>query len=125
MLKKTATQSLKQQTEKLKDRLDKKLVEAEELIKTTGMPAGIPQPPESVLENLIQECEDHAFWHNFRKAAPMLFCAAVESNNDIKQVRDLSFMEELLKVKSMMNLMANKLGQGDAGIDVIEYSIAT
>mmetsp|Transcript_8383 Transcript_8383/g.14007 ORF Transcript_8383/g.14007 Transcript_8383/m.14007 type:complete len:126 (-) Transcript_8383:958-1335(-) len=89
------------------------------------MPAGIPQPPDSVLENLISECEDHTFWLNFRKAAPMLFCAAVEHNNDIKQVRDLSFMEELLKVKSMMNVMASKLGQSDAGIDIIEYSMAT
>ena len=55
----------------------------------------------------------------------MLFCAAVEHNNDIKQVRDLSFMEELLKVRSMMDLMAKKLGGGDANIDIIEYSMAT
>lgn len=84
MLKRTTTNSLKQQTDKLKERLDKKLVEAEDLIKTTGMPGGIPTPPDSVLENLIAECEDHTFWLNFRKAAPMLFCAAVEHNNDIK-----------------------------------------
>ena len=125
MLKKSANSSLKAQTDKLKERLDKKLAEAEDLIKTTGMPAGIPQPPESVLEDLISECDDHAFWLNFRKAAPMLFCASVEHNNYIKQVRDLSFMEELLKVKSMMQVMNKKLGQGDAGIDIIEYSMAT
>jgi hypothetical protein len=125
MLKKAATQSLKAQTEKLKERLDKKLIEAEDLVKTTGMPGGIPQPPESVLENLIKECDDHTFWLNFRKAAPMLFCGMVEHNAEIKQVRDLSFMEELLKVRSMMGLMANKLGQGDANIDIIEYSMAT
>jgi|TARA_B110000285_G_C15071386_1_gene588178 hypothetical protein len=125
MLKKAANQSLKDQTQKLKDRLDKKLVEAEDLVKTTGMPGGIPQPPEAVLENLIKECDDHTFWLNFRKAAPMLFCGMVEHNADIKQVRDLSFMEELLKVRSMMGLMANKLGQGDASIDIIEYSMAT
>ena len=125
MLKKTATQSLKTQTDKLKERLETKLAEAEELVKTTGMPGGIPNPPESVLENLIGECEDHTFWLNFRKAAPMLLCAAVEHNQDIKQVRDLSFMEELLKVRSMMGVMANKLGQGDANIDIIEYSMAT
>jgi len=89
------------------------------------MPGGIPNPPESVLENLIGECEDHPFWMNFRKAAPMLFCAAVEHNSDIKQVRDLSFMEELLKVRSMMNIMATKLGKGEGNIDIIEYSMAT
>jgi len=36
----------------------------------------------------------------------------------------MSFMDELLKVRSMMSLMANRLGQGDAGIDIIEYSMA-
>ena len=54
----------------------------------------------------------------------MLFCAAIEHNNDIKQVRDLSFMEELLKVQSMMRLMHQKLEAGDSQIDVIEYSMA-
>jgi|TARA_B110000305_G_C19374328_1_gene606151 uncharacterized protein YuzB (UPF0349 family) len=34
-------------------------------------------------------------------------------------------MEELLKVRSMMDLMAKKLGDGDANIDIIEYSMAT
>jgi hypothetical protein len=37
----------------------------------------------------------------------------------------MSFMEELLKVRSMMALMATKLGKGEANIDVIEYSMAT
>ena len=125
MLKKSAGQSMKAQTEKLRERLDSKLKEAEELVKTTGMPGGIPTPPDSVLDNLIGECDDHTFWLNFKKAAPMLFCAAIEHNQDIKQVRDLSFMEELLKVRSMMGVMANKLGQGDATVDIIEYSMAT
>lgn len=62
MLKKSATLSLKQQTDKLKERLDAKLNEAEELVKTTGMPGGVPNPPDTVLENLISECEDHQFW---------------------------------------------------------------
>ena len=34
-------------------------------------------------------------------------------------------MEKLLKVRSMMDLMAKKLGDGDAHIDTIEYSMAT
>lgn len=34
-------------------------------------------------------------------------------------------MEELLKVRSMMDLMAKRLGDGDANIDIIEYSMAT
>ena len=125
MLKKSANLSLQQNIEKLKSRLEGKLAEAEDLVKTTGMPGGIPTPPDSVLANLIQECEDHTFWLNFKKAAPMLFCAAIEPDANIKQVRDLSFMEELLKVRSMMNVMCNKLREGDANIDIIEYSMAT
>ena len=62
MLKKSTGSSLKQQTDKLKERLDIKLAEAEDLVKTTGMPGGVPNPPDSVLDNLIAECEDHQFW---------------------------------------------------------------
>ena len=62
MLKKSTGSSLKQQTDKLKERLDIKLAEAEDLVKTTGMPGGVPNPPDSVLDNLIGECEDHQFW---------------------------------------------------------------
>lgn len=40
-------------------------------------------------------------------------------------MRDLSFMEELLKVQSMMQLMSKKLESGEANIDIIEYSMAT
>lgn len=94
-------------------------------MKTTGMPGGYPHPPEKVLDNLLKECEDHLFWLNFKKAAPMLFCASIEHNNDIKQVRDLSFMEELLKVRSMMTVMSKRLNDGDANIDIIEYSMAS
>ena len=53
MLKKAGNSSLKQQTDKLKERLLSKLAEAEDLVKTTGMPGGVPNPPDSVLENLI------------------------------------------------------------------------
>ena len=34
-------------------------------------------------------------------------------------------MEELLKVRSMMHIMASKLGEFNTNIDVIEYSMAT
>lgn len=37
----------------------------------------------------------------------------------------MSFMEELLKVRSMMGLMAQKVDKNDASIDIIEYSMAT
>jgi hypothetical protein len=126
MLKKQATGSLKQSLDKIKERVETMVQGTDELIKATGMPAGSAQSaPESLLENLIKECDDHVFWRNFKKAAPMLFCALMEHNNQIKQVRDMSFMEELLKVKSLSGLMQTKLAQPDASIDVIEYSMAT
>ena len=126
MLKKQASQSLKQSTDKLKDRIEKINGNTDELIKATGMPGYTAQaPPDALLDNLIGECSDHVFWLNFKKAAPMLFCALMESNDGIKQVRDMSFMEELLKVKSLSGLMKNKLDADSAHIDVIEYSMAT
>lgn len=126
MLKKQATGSLKQSLDKIKERVEAMCQGTEELIKATGMPAGGQgPPPDALLENLIRECDDHVFWKNFKKAAPMLFCALMESNNGIKQVRDMSFMEELLKVKSLSSLMQSKLAMPDASIDVIEYSMAT
>ena len=39
-------------------------------------------------------------------------------------MRDISFIEELLKTKSILTLLDKKLKEGDAGIDIVEYSIA-
>jgi len=125
MLKKSANKSMQESMDKIKDRVNTMVGNCEELIKATGMPAGGTQmPPDTLLDNLIKECDDHVFWKNFKKAAPMLFCALMESNNQIKQVRDMSFMEELLKVKSLSGLMQKKIQESDASIDVIEYSMA-
>jgi len=55
----------------------------------------------------------------------MLFCAAVEGNAEVKQARDVSFMDELIKTRGMMTLLSKKLEEGDANIDIIEYSLAT
>jgi hypothetical protein len=40
-------------------------------------------------------------------------------------MRDMSFIEELLKTKSILTLLNNKLESGAADVDVIEYSLAT
>lgn len=37
----------------------------------------------------------------------------------------MSFIEELLKTKSIMRLMKDKVGRGDADVDIVEYSLAT
>jgi hypothetical protein len=40
-------------------------------------------------------------------------------------MRDMSFIEELLKTKAILTLLNSKLQEGAADIDIIEYSIAT
>ena len=124
MLKKSQNAGLKAQTDKLKERLEALNSDAQELITAAGVPfsANTNQP---ALDNIVEQCVDHEFWLNFKKGAPMLFCALMENNAAIKQIRDMSFMEELLKVRSMMGLMQSKVEKGDASIDIIEYSMAT
>jgi len=85
MLKKSAAASLKVSTDKLKERIQKMCTNTDDLVKATGMPTGgSGNPPETLLDNLIKECDDHTFWLNFKKAAPMLFCAMMEHNMNIK-----------------------------------------
>lgn len=62
---------------------------------------------------------------NFRKAAPIIFCQAVEDDQNLKTMRDMSFIEELLKTKSILSLLNSKINEGSADVDVIDYSIAT
>ena len=40
-------------------------------------------------------------------------------------MRDMSFIDELLKTKYILTLLSIKLSEGNADIDLIEYSIAT
>lgn len=126
MLKKAATQqTLKDLNEKLTTRLNKNVEDLDKLMKNANIPQYTAVPDMSVLNNLLQECEDSAFWHNFKKAAPILFCSALEHEAELKQLRDMSFIEELLKTKSIMRLMKDKVAKGDADVDIVEYSLAT
>jgi hypothetical protein len=110
---------------RISERLGKGLEDVDALLKQTSMPSyPSPQAPE-VLNNLLKECEDSPFWLNFKKAAPILFCVAVEADAASKQVRDVSFIEELFKTKGIMKIMKDKLDGGAADIDVVEYSLAT
>ena len=79
MLKKAATQqTLKDLNEKLTVRLNKNVEELDKLMNNANIPQYTAVPDMNVLSNLLQECEDSAFWHNFKKAAPILFCSAIE-----------------------------------------------
>lgn len=85
MLKKAATQqTLKDLNEKLTTRLNKNVDDIDKLMKNANIPQYTAVPDVSVLQNLLQECEDSEFWHNFKKAAPILFCSAIEENAALK-----------------------------------------
>ena len=127
MLKKAAAQSLslKEQYDKLGERLKKNVDDIDELMKATNVPQYTAVPDANVMANLLEECEDSDFWQNFKKAAPIFFCTAIEQDNNLKQLRDMSFIEELLKTKSLMRVMKDKVVKGDSDVDIVEYALAT
>ena len=127
MLKKAAAQtmSLKEQYEKLGERLKKNVEDIDELMKATNVPQYTAVPDHNVMQNLLEECEDSDFWQNFKKAAPIFFCTAIEHDTNLKQLRDMSFIEELLKTKSLMRVMKDKVVKNDSDVDIVEYALAT
>jgi hypothetical protein len=117
--------NVKEKFGKLSQRVADNLAFVNKLCETTPTPAYAAAPDPSILKNLLPECEDSDFWQNFKKAAPIMFCLAVDDDQNLKTQRDMSFIEELLKTKSILTLLDQKLKDGKADIDVIEYSIAT
>jgi hypothetical protein len=79
MLKRAATQNtMKELNEKLLQRLTASVEEVDKLMSQTNVPQYTAVPDPNVLNNLLAECEDSEFWHNFKKAAPILFCSSIE-----------------------------------------------
>lgn len=95
------------------------------LCETTPTPQYAAAPDANILKNLLPECEDSEFWQNFKKAAPIMFCLAIEEDQNLKIARDMSFIEELLKTKSILTLLNQKIQEGAADVDVMDYAIAT
>lgn len=81
-------------------------------------------PDVNSLKDLTKETEDTDFWKNFKKGAPIVFCMAIEDDQNLKQERDLSFIEELMKTKNILKLLKTKVDEGAADIDIIEYASA-
>ena len=117
--------SIRPQYELLSQRVEAALNVVNGLCETTPTPAYSAAPDPNILKNLLPECEDSDFWQNFKKAAPILFCMIAENDNNLKQMRDISFIEELLKTKSILTLLNGKLQEGAADVDIAEYAIAT
>jgi hypothetical protein len=126
MLKKAANQkTIKDQYNKLTERLSKSEEDVDKLMAVSSIPSYQFVPDANILTNLLAACGDSEFWLNFKKAAPIIFCTAVEHDTNLKQLRDMSFIEELLKTKSIIKMMKDKVEKGDADVDVVEYSLAT
>lgn len=54
-----------------------------------------------------------------------MFCLSVEEDQNLKVARDMSFIEELLKTKSILTLLNNKVQEGSPDVDIMDYAIAT
>jgi hypothetical protein len=65
---------------KLTQRVSANLAAVNKLCETTPTPAYAAGPDPSILKNLLSECEDSDFWQNFKKAAPIMFCLAIEED---------------------------------------------
>ena len=117
--------TLGKQYEVLGKRISDALDSVNKLTETTPTPAYASAPDPNILKVLLEECEDSDFWKNFKKAAPIMFCVSVEEDINLKQMRDMSFIEELLKTKSILTLMNQKIKEGAVDIDIIEYAMAT
>jgi hypothetical protein len=98
-------QPVKKNFDKLIDRVKFNLSQVNKLCETTPTPAYAAAPDPSILKALLPECEDSDFWQNFKKAAPIMFCLAIEEDQNLKSMRDISFIEELLKTKSILTLL--------------------
>lgn len=126
MLKKAANQkTIKEQYAKLGERLAKSTEDVEKLLSFTPLPSHQFVPDANIFQNLLKACGETDFWLNFKKAAPILFCTAIEQDTNLKQMRDMSFIEELLNTKSILKLIKDKVDNGDADVDIVEYSLAT
>ena len=111
--------------EKLQKRIETSLAVVNRLCETTPTPQYAAAPDANILKNLLPECEDSEFWQNFKKAAPIMFCLSVEDDQNLKIARDMSFIEELLKTKSILTLLNQKIAEGSNEVDIMEYAIAS
>ena len=110
MHKKAAAQAgLQESFNKLIERLSSQIENVDKLMKQTAMPQYQAVPDHNILKNLLPECEDSDFWQNFKRAAPIIFCKLIEDDQQLKQMRDMSFIEEILKTKTSLSLIKSKL----------------
>jgi 1,4-alpha-glucan branching enzyme len=53
-----------------------------------------------------------------------MFCIAVENDQNLRQERDLSFIDELMRTKNVLKVLRQKITEGASDVDVIEYATA-
>ena len=116
--------SVKSTHEKLVENLKISQERIVKLCETTPTPQYQAPASQEILKNLRAEAADTDFWKNFRKGAPILFCMAIEKDENLRAMRDMSFIDELMRTKMIIQLLNKKLEEGDADIDPVEYSMA-
>ena len=116
--------TVKSAYDKLAENLKQSQARITKLCETTPTPQSQAPASEDILKNLKMETSDTDFWKNFRKGAPILFCMAIEKDENLRAMRDMSFIDELMRTKMILALLNKKLEEGDADIDPVEYSMA-
>ena len=95
-----------------------------QLYENTPKPTYGPAPDPSILDDLESNCGDSPYWQNFNKAAPIVFGIIAECDAGLKAMRDVSFIEEVIKVKDRLTLINEQLAKEDSPkIDIVEYSV--
>ena len=113
-----------QDIEKLKKRMTELTARISELYEETPKPAYGPAPDPSILQDLEKSCNDSPYWQNFNKAAPIVFGIIAECDAGLRAMRDVSFIEEVIKVRDRLVLINEQLNQAEPSqIDVVEYAI--
>ena len=101
------------------------MADVEKLASAANMPPIHGVPEEELKQDLLNQCADTKFWENFKRDAPIMFCQAIEYDSNLKQIRDMSFIDTLFQTKTILTYMKSKLEKGDADVDIVEYSLAT
>ena len=72
--------SAKAAYERLQQRLQRSLEHCVRLTESTPTPGLLGTPDPNLLKDVLGASEDSQFWQNFKKAAPILFCLAVDDD---------------------------------------------
>ena len=62
-----------------------------------------------VWKDLKEQWEESQFWQNFKEIAPLIFCFAVEQDEEVSQLRDSCVSSEIMKTKAILKYLYKKV----------------